>query len=178
MKDTKCSFCGKSVARPMQGYCQTCYKYFVVEGKEVYPLPSYGECTYAPNGDCICPECGKAFRKLGGHVRYFHGLTTSEFFKKHGWHIRNTKASNKDYRKYMKDVQHPKTISINLLENGKLTRFNAELGNQKQIPTHSMKSRCANCACLVEDKDGDWYCDECQNKCVLVMHCPYAKEVK
>lgn len=172
MKQVKCKFCGNDAPANMQGYCQVCYRYFILEGKDIYPLPAYGEVTYAPNGDCICPECGKAFRKLGNHIRQSHNMLCKEFFPKHGWHIRKTKATNKDYRKHMRDIQDPLCITKNLLENGKSTRFMEPNGNQMQLPTHSMKSRCSNCVCLVEDSDGDWYCDEARCKCKYVTHCP------
>ena len=35
------------------------------------------------------------------------------------------------------------------------------------------KNRCANCVCLVENDDKDWYCDEVQIKCILIDECPY-----
>lgn len=38
------------------------------------------------------------------------------------------------------------------------------------------KNRCADCVCLVEDDDKDWYCDEVQVKCILIDECPYALE--
>jgi hypothetical protein len=172
MNNFKCKFCGNPAPNNMQGYCQACYRYFILEGKETYPLPSYGEVTYAPNGDCICPECGKAFSKLGQHFYLAHHITAKEAFKKHGWHLRRVKASNSSYRKHMKEIQHQKCIDINLTECGKDTRFNGIRPNPMQLPIHSMKSRCANCCCLVEDDDGDWYCDDAQQKCKYVFKCP------
>jgi len=93
-----------------------------MERREIYPLPKLGEITYAPNGDCICPFCGKAFRKLGLHFYYSHNMTSKEAHKKAGWD-QNAKATNEDYRILMKNIQHEKTITENLIEKGKPTRF-------------------------------------------------------
>jgi uncharacterized C2H2 Zn-finger protein len=53
-----------------------------MEGKDVHPIPPYGEIAYADNGDCICPFCGKAFRKLGRHFNLAHGLTSKQAHEK------------------------------------------------------------------------------------------------
>ena len=118
----KCKFCGAPAPGNMQGYCQSCYKYFIMQEKEVYPLPSVGDITYAPNGDCICPFCGKAFRKLGLHFYYAHGLTSKQAHKKAGWD-QNARASNETYRKLMQDKLQTKCVSYNLIERGKSTRY-------------------------------------------------------
>ena len=120
----KCKFCGKEDKRAncMQGYCQVCYKYFVLEGKQVYDIPKFGEMVYVENGDVVCNICGKAFRKLGGHLYQAHNLTSKEAFVQFGW-FRNAKATNENYRKYMKDIIQPKCINDNLLEKGKPTRL-------------------------------------------------------
>lgn len=119
---SSCKFCNKPAPNNMQGYCQVCYRYFIMEHKEIYPLPKLGEITYAPNGDCICPFCGKAFRKLGLHFYYSHNLTSKEAHKKAGWD-QSAKATNEGYRILMRNIQHEKTITENLLEKGKPTRF-------------------------------------------------------
>ena len=75
----KCKFCDKPIKdNVMRGYCQPCYRYFVMEKKKIYDIPSYGEMTFNEDGDCICPFCGKAFTKLGMHFYYHHGMTSRE----------------------------------------------------------------------------------------------------
>lgn len=118
----KCKFCGKPAPNNMQGYCQVCYRYFVMESKEVYDLPKYGEIAYAPNGDCICPECGKAFRKLGRHFNQAHNMSSAEAHKKFGWD-RNAKATNESYRELMRNKLMKKCVTVNLIEKGQSTRF-------------------------------------------------------
>lgn len=163
-----CKFCGSPAPSNLQGYCQPCYKYFVMDKKKIYPLPRHGEITYNEDGDAICPECGKAFCKLGGHIRYAHHMTTADFFKKHGWHVRKTKASNIEYRKKMKDIQDPKTISVNLIEKGKSTRFFETNGNSPELFNHSAIDRCYKCK---HCKKETLYCLKKSAPCKCVLHC-------
>ena len=118
----KCKFCAKPAPNNMQGYCQVCYRYFIMESKDVYDLPEYGEITYAPNGDCICPFCGKAFRKLGTHFYYAHGMTSKQAHEKAGWDY-NAKATNELYRELMRNKLQDKCVTVNLIEKGKSTRY-------------------------------------------------------
>jgi hypothetical protein len=104
------------------GYCQPCYRYFVLDKGIVYDTPPYGEIWYAPNGDCICPICGKAFRKLGCHLYNFHKITSREAYQQFGWAF-NVKASNLSYRYDMKQKLKDYCVDINLIERGKNTRF-------------------------------------------------------
>lgn len=168
----KCKFCGNPAPNNMQGYCQVCYRYFITEGKNVYTPPKYGEVAYAPNGDCICPECGKAFRKLSNHIYQAHGVDHKNACVKYGWHIRNDKVTNNDYRKHMHDIQHTKCITNNLIEKGKNTRFGGLNGNRQDIPHHSMRSRCTNCI-----HNTSYYCKAYNENCVNVITCT-VKEIK
>jgi len=118
----KCKFCGKPAPSNMQGYCQVCYRYFIMEDKDVYDLPKYGEITYAPNGDCICPFCGKAFRKLGLHFYYSHHMTSKQAHEKAGW-AHNAKATNESYRDLMREKLQEKCVTVNLIDKGQSTRF-------------------------------------------------------
>ena len=117
-----CKFCNKPAPSNMQGYCQVCYRYFIIDSKVVYDLPKYGEITYAPNGDCICPFCGKAFRKLGLHFYYAHKMTSKEAHKKAGWD-QNAKATNESYRDLMREKLQEKCVTENLIKGGKSTRY-------------------------------------------------------
>lgn len=128
-----CKFCSSTTPSNMRGYCQACYKYFVLDQKEIYPLPNKGEITYAPNGDCICPFCGKAFRKLGTHFYYSHGLSSKEAHVKAGWDIK-AKATNEQYRDLMRSKLQEKCVVENLLNAGKATRYTPKhIGRPKQM---------------------------------------------
>lgn len=132
----KCKFCGKSCKVLSKDYCSTCYRYFVLENKKVYPTPEYGQITYNEEGDCICPFCGKAFTKLGMHFYYSHNMSSKEAHIKAGWDI-SAKASNESYRIKMRDRLQPKCVEINLLEKGKSTRFSKD-DNRNKYPRSKM----------------------------------------
>ena len=118
----KCKFCGNEAPNKYDGYCEVCYLYFVRDNKKVYDLPDYAKVEYAPNGDCICHICGKAFRKLGGHIVQAHKMLMRDYCTKFGLFYRNNKASNVEYRENMKNIQKDYCITENLIEKGKNTR--------------------------------------------------------
>lgn len=117
-----CKFCDRPAPSNLQGYCQSCYRYFILENKTVHPLPEYGEITYTEEGDCICPFCGKAYRKLGGHFVQAHGLSSADAHKLAGWD-RSAKATNVDYRNLMRRKLQTKCVTVNLIQKGKRTRY-------------------------------------------------------
>lgn len=130
--DMNCKFCGNKAPNNLRGYCQACYKYFVMDEKSIHPLPKYGEITYTENGDVICPFCGKAFRKIGMHFYYSHKMTSDEAFKKAGWD-RNARATNINYREHMRSVLQDKCVTENLLNAGMKTRFSVgSMGRPKE----------------------------------------------
>lgn len=119
-----CKHCGKAMKQNnMQGYCQACYKYFITKGKQLHEPYDGKPIRYDADGDAICPICGMAYRKLGGHLRGAHNLRAADVYRKYGINPKNAKASNISYRIKMKAIQDPKTISINLIERGKKTRI-------------------------------------------------------
>lgn len=126
MERTHCRVCGeklKPYEKNLKGMCQPCYKYFVSDKKKVYPLPPLGEITYAPNGDVICPICGRAFAKLGSHIRYFHKLAPKDVYIKVGWD-REPHATSKNYKEKMRS-HITEELKEGLIERGKNTRFKA-----------------------------------------------------
>ena len=49
MKKIHCKFCGKEAPNNMQGYCQACYKYFILQGKELHEPYEDNHIHYADN---------------------------------------------------------------------------------------------------------------------------------
>lgn len=90
----------------------------------IYPIPPYGTMYVTDEGNVVCPICGKAYRKLGGHLAQTHNITTKEAYPKFGWY-RNVKASNAEYRNHMRQIQQPKTLD-NITIRGKRTRYGDE----------------------------------------------------
>ena len=118
-----CELCG----RPFKSkgfYCCSCYQYLRVHPEGLYPEPELGEVLYAPNGDPVCHICRKAYRKLGNHIRFAHGLSQEEYrelFKLY----HSTRLSNKDYVETMReyvDKYYDVVVEENLISGGKKTR--------------------------------------------------------
>lgn len=127
MENKICQLC-KGINITSGKYCNTCYGYLRRHPEGVYPLPPDGEIYYANNGDVICHECGQAHRKLGGHIINKHKMSQQKYRDKHKLY-HNTKLSNKDYIKKMKEYNDEyKEIVVykNLIEYGTNTRMTSE----------------------------------------------------
>lgn len=76
-----CSSCGK-MSKSEKVYpgrlCQGCYNYFR-KGGTVNPLPSPGVIAHDCRGYVVCHICGRAYVKLGAHIKESHGLTIHEY---------------------------------------------------------------------------------------------------
>lgn len=119
----KCKFCNNEAPSNMRGYCQRCYRYFILNNKQVYDLPDDGKVEYNENGDPICHECGMAYRKLGNHVWQVHHMSMYEYTTKHKLTHRTNKCTNADYREHMRKIQKDYCVTENLVEKGKTTRL-------------------------------------------------------
>lgn len=91
----KCKECGKHTPRSYAGMCQTCYNYFK-NGGTVNPIPEKGRIEYDRNGKVICHICGRAYTRLGSHVREFHDMTIEEYKAEFGL-CKRTKTTEKSY---------------------------------------------------------------------------------
>ena len=161
----KCINCGKQIDRSYQGFCQSCYHYFKIQNKKLY-YTYKGPLQYNEEGDAICPDCGMAYRKLGGHIRYAHNMTADKFYKLHGWVSRKVKASNKAYRLHMKNIQ--KDYCKDNLKKGVATRFNGINANPMAVNTNVVKKYCINCECCQIEKH-IYYCHNYNNECKYAL---------
>lgn len=119
----KCKFCGDlEKDNRYGGYCQSCYKYFVLDKKKAYNVAPYGEMARNEDDEVICNICGKAYGKLGAHLFNKHHLTSKEAYKLFGWDM-NPRATSDKYREHMRDVLQPKCVADNLIKGGMNTRF-------------------------------------------------------
>lgn len=94
-----CKFCGKESIRSYSGYCQGCYKYFNNGGK-IYDLPEPGRIEHTGDGKVICHICGKAFIRLGSHVKENHNMTIKDYKERFGL-CRRAKTTEVNYSKKM-----------------------------------------------------------------------------
>lgn len=117
-----CSMCGKSTTRMYpNNTCQGCYKYFR-NGGTVNPLPKMGEVSYDSRGYVICHICGRAYIRLGSHIKETHHLTISEYKERFGL-CNRSKTTEKCYSQHMQDLAYRYGMPDKLIEMGKKTRI-------------------------------------------------------
>lgn len=119
-----CSLCGNEY-NSYGDYCVTCYAYLKRHPNGAYPIPKEGEVLYAPNGDVICHICGRAYKRLGSHIKNHHQMSQTEYRDRFKLY-RSTRLSNVDYISMMKqynDENKDIVVAKNLLEKGTPTRL-------------------------------------------------------
>lgn len=138
----KCKYCNSVIPKYHSSHiCQSCCTYLRNHPEGFYELPPKGEVYYAPNGDVICHICGQAHRKLGSHIVLKHKMTQQEYrdeFKLY----HNTRLSNKDYIKKMKNYTYKYkdiVINDNLIEKGKKTRITADFNTPGRKYQYTIK---------------------------------------
>lgn len=117
-----CKECGKHTNDTRYGgMCQSCYKYFR-DGGTINPIPEHGKIEYDVNGKVICHICGRAYTRLGSHIKESHNMTTKEYKEKYGLCAR-TKTTAEDYSTVMRNHAYNHNMDKQLTESGKKTRF-------------------------------------------------------
>ena len=116
-----CSKCGKPTARIYPGEtCQGCYKYFRDGGTE-NPVPAPGEIAYDGRGYVVCHICGRAYRRLGSHIRESHGMTIAEYKEAYGL-CACAKTTERTYSDHMRDLSYLHGMPERLIRTGVRTR--------------------------------------------------------
>lgn len=117
-----CSKCGnRSTRRYPDNTCQKCYKYFL-DGGTVNPIPKRGEITYDNRGCVVCHICGRAFTRLGSHVKESHDLTIEEY-KKIFELCNKTKTTEYTYSQHMRAMAYKYDMPQRLQVSGRETRI-------------------------------------------------------
>lgn len=118
-----CSACGK----PIQGKiypeetCQACYNYYHKGGID-NPLPPLGVIAHDHRGYVICHICGRAYKRLGSHIKESHGMTIAEYKAKFEL-CNKTKTTEANYSVLMHNLAYKHNMPKHLQEVGKTTRF-------------------------------------------------------
>lgn len=118
-----CKECGKQIGYKVfsGGTCQACYNYFR-KGGIVYPIPEYGRIKHDVNGKVICHICGRAFTRLGSHIREHHNMAIKEYKEKFGL-CANARTTENSYSQTMRKHAYDNHMVEQLLEVGKDTRL-------------------------------------------------------
>lgn len=117
-----CKECGKIIqGKTYSGMCQGCYNYFK-KGGTINPLPEHGRIKHDTNGKIICHICGRAYSRLGSHIRESHNMTIKEYKEMYGLCARSRTTAN-DYSETMRTYAYHYKMDEQLLEVGKDTRF-------------------------------------------------------
>ena len=136
-----CSECGKPIADKVypNNTCQACYNYFH-KGGTVSPLPAKGTIAHDHRGFVVCHICGRAYKRLGSHVKESHGMTTAEYKEAFGL-CNNARTTESTYSSRMRALAYRYEMPQRLQETGKGTRIKV---GEKHL-RYGKKSRLQEC---------------------------------
>jgi len=119
----QCTKCGKVI--PTKVYpgttCQGCYLYYLKGGTD-NPIPPKGKIEHDHRGYVICHMCGRAYKRLGSHVREFHNMSIAEYKEKFEL-CNNARTTESNYSKHMHHLAYKYDMPNRLQETGKATRI-------------------------------------------------------
>ena len=116
-----CSKCNKRIDRSYSGMCQSCYRYYH-EGGTDNPPPKIGKIAYDHRGYVICHICGRAYKRLGSHIKETHGMTIAEYKAKFEL-CNNAKTTEANYSEHMHNLAYKYDMPKRLQITGKATRI-------------------------------------------------------
>jgi len=144
-----CLSCNKDVnALYSGGLCPLCYKYFK-DGGTINPLPDAGTIAYDERGYVVCHICGKAYKRLGSHVKGTHNMTIKEYKERFGL-CNNAKTTEANYSRMMHDYAYQYNMPEQLRIVGVDTRIkpgetHLRLGKPTRLQENLAKrARCAS----------------------------------
>ena len=110
----KCSKCGKHTNASYSGMCQGCYNYYRNGGTD-NPLPKLGKIEHDYRGYVICHICGRAYKRLGSHIKESHNMSIAEYKAKFEL-CNNAKTTERNYSEHMHNLAYkydmPKRLQI------------------------------------------------------------------
>lgn len=117
-----CSECGKPHGNKIypNNLCQSCYNYFR-QGGTNNPIPDKGIIAHDHRGYVVCHICGKAYKRLGSHVKEKHHMSIAEY-KERFELCNNARTTEQNYSKYMHDLAYKHNMPKQLIKTGVATR--------------------------------------------------------
>lgn len=118
-----CSKCGKPITTKVypNGTCQGCYNYYHKGGTD-NPLPALGKIEKDYRGYVVCHICGRAYKRLGSHIKESHNMTIAEY-KKQFELCNNARTTEQNYSNHMHNLAYKYEMPKQLQVAGKATRI-------------------------------------------------------
>ena len=118
-----CEKCGRKADRRFfhLGMCQSCYNYYHSGGTN-NPIPEKGEIKLDRRGFVICHICGRAYKRLGSHIRESHDMTIKEYKECFGL-CNNAKTTERTYSVIMRKLAYKNGMPERLVKAGFNTRI-------------------------------------------------------
>lgn len=138
----RCTKCGKITNNKKHfhlGMCQACYNYYRNGGTE-NPIPQHGKIEHDYRGFIICHICGRAYKKLGGHIKESHNMTIAEYKEQYGL-CNNARTTEENYSKTMRNFAYKYGMDEQLKRVGKNTRIRQGENDKRK----GKKSRLQEC---------------------------------
>ena len=104
-----------------RGLCQACYNYYR-KGGTINPIPPPGIIERDERGCVICHICGRAYVRLGSHVKESHNMSITEYKEQFGL-CNNCKTTEDKYSKAMHDYAYENDMPERLKRAGLNTRI-------------------------------------------------------
>ena len=121
---SNCVHCGKQMTdwdvRKYKNVCQAYHNYFK-NGGTVSPLPPHGQVMKDGRGYVICHICGRAYKRLGSHVKESHGMSIAEYKAEFGL-CANARTTEDKYSKTMHAHALKNDMDKQLIRTGYATR--------------------------------------------------------
>lgn len=132
----KCSKCNKHTDRSYAGMCQSCYRYYHDGGTD-NPLPQLGRIEHDYRGYVVCHICGRAYKRLGSHIKESHEMSIAEYKEKFEL-CNNAKTTEANYSEHMHNLAYKYDMPKRLQITGKATRIqkgerNKRLGKKARL---------------------------------------------
>ena len=116
-----CTKCHKPIKQSYSGLCQACYRYYHDGGVD-NPIPPKGKIEHDHRGYVVCHICGRAYKRLGSHIKESHNMSITEY-KAQFELCNNARTTERNYSEHMHNLAYKYDMPNRLQETGKATRI-------------------------------------------------------
>lgn len=118
-----CKKCGNLINGKIypNNTCQSCYHYYHKGGTD-NPIPDKGIVAHDYRGYVVCHICGRAYKRLGSHIKEWHKITIADYKAKFEL-CNNTKTTEQNYSKHMSKLAYQYDMPQQLIKAGVATRI-------------------------------------------------------